>query len=98
VWRSRSHLNVREFAKVASILFCPQNGGICVSDIGPKSRPCADTDTFFAFAPLKVKDAICNPVVMSVLLSVCPSVCNKPRSRVSYQQTKQTQRFLATGI
>jgi len=34
---------------------------------------------FFASAPVKAKDAICNPVVMSVLLSVC----NKPRPLTS---------------
>jgi len=34
---------------------------------------------FFVSAPVKAKDAMCNPVVMSVLLSVC----NKPRPLTS---------------
>jgi len=33
--------------------------------------------------PVKAKDAISNPVVMSVLLSVSLSVCNKPRPLTS---------------
>jgi len=36
-------------------------------------------DRFFASAPVKAKDTICYPVVMSVLLSVC----NKPRPLTS---------------
>jgi len=35
------------------------------------------TRTFFASTPIKAKDAMCNPAVMSVLLSVYLSVCNR---------------------
>jgi len=49
--------------------------------------------SFFAFVPLKAKDAVCNPVGMSV--------CGKPRPLTSLaiiSWAKQMHSFLVTGV